>query len=241
MLYQPLRRILGRVSRIFPDLMLRIVEGRARFQKKLSGRVVAGREVHGLKHVNFAGKNAVGFGSHFAGEVTVGYATTIGAFNHLVGPVIIGNYCQFGPAAAIYGRDHPTRHVTMYFNQCLFEGRLKEHAIIAETRVGHDVWLGHGAVVLKGVRIGTGAVIGAGAIITKDVPNYAVAVGNPARVVRMRFDHEAIDLLMESQWWLKSVEELQPFEDLFHLDFQENRGRGIELLREMIKRRQVCR
>jgi acetyltransferase-like isoleucine patch superfamily enzyme len=234
--HQPFRRVLGKISRIFPDLMLRIVEGRARFQKKLSGKVVVGREVHGLKHVSFAGKNAVGFGSHFSGEVKVGYATTVGAFNHVVGPVSIGNYCQLGPAVAIYGREHSTRHVTTYFNQSLFEGRLKQNAITDETRIGHDVWLGHGAVVLKGVQIGSGSVIGAGAIVTKDVPSYAVAVGNPARVVRMRFDHELIDLLTESQWWLKSAEELQGFENLYHLDLLENRTNGIELLQEMIRK-----
>ena len=53
--------------------------------------------------------------------------------------------------------------------------------------LGHDVWIGHGVVVLPGVRIGSGAAIGAGSIVTKDVPPFAVVVGNPGRVLRMRF------------------------------------------------------
>jgi len=67
--------------------------------------------------------------------------------------------------------------------------------------IGHDVWIGHGAVVLPGRRIGTGAVVGAGAIVTRDVPDYAVAVGNPARIVKMRFSEEIAARLLALQWW----------------------------------------
>src|SRR5438045_9678033 len=102
-LYQPFRTALGGIARAFPNLILRIVEGRARFQKKLSGKVVLAREVQGLKSVSFAGQNAVGCGTHCAGGVTVGYATTIGPVNHLLAPSTIGTYCQPGPAVAFYG------------------------------------------------------------------------------------------------------------------------------------------
>jgi acetyltransferase-like isoleucine patch superfamily enzyme len=232
---QRVRKMLGSVRGALPSLILWIVEKRARFQRKLSGKVVVGREVQGLKHATFRGKNAVGSGAFFAGRISVGYATTIGASNYLVGPVTIGNYCQLGPAVAIYGTDHPTGQTTMYFNQNLFNGRLKQHAVIAETSVGHDVWIGHGAVLLKGVHIGNGAVIGAGAVVTRDVRDYAIAVGNPAQVLRMRFDEELIELLAQTKWWLKSTEELQPFEELFHLDLAKNREKGIALLRRMAR------
>lgn len=67
--------------------------------------------------------------------------------------------------------------------------------------IGHDVWIGHGVVILPGRKIGTGAVVGAGAIVTKDIPDYAVAVGNPARIVKMRFPEDIAARLLALAWW----------------------------------------
>jgi len=70
-----------------------------------------------------------------------------------------------------------------------------------ETVVGHDVWIGTEALVMPGVRIGHGAVIGARAVVTRDVPDYAVVAGNPARVVRRRFPEEVAARLVALAWW----------------------------------------
>jgi len=212
-------------------LVSRLVDSRLQFERKQSGKVVVGRDVKNLGQVSFAGNNAVGHGTFFAGEVNVGYASTIGSNCCLQGPVSIGNYCQIGPAVGIYGRDHPTRLVTTYFNQNLFQGRLKRHEQIAEVRIGHDVWLGHGAIILKGVEIGTGAVVGAGAVVTKDIPAYGIAVGNPARVIRMRFDEELVRTLLQAKWWLKTVKELEAAEELFHTDLTQHRESAIGQLK----------
>lgn len=67
--------------------------------------------------------------------------------------------------------------------------------------IGHDVWLGRNALILSGVNIGDGAVIGAGAVVVKDIPPYAIAAGNPARVIRYRFDRQQIAALEKIQWW----------------------------------------
>ena len=67
--------------------------------------------------------------------------------------------------------------------------------------LGHDVWIGHGAIVLPGVSIGTGAAVGAGTVVTKDVPPFAVVVGNPARLLRLRFPDHVIQSLLRIAWW----------------------------------------
>lgn len=75
--------------------------------------------------------------------------------------------------------------------------------------IGHDVWMGHNVIVLPGAKsIGDGAIVGAGSVVHSSVPPYAVVTGNPARVVRYRFSEKIIQELMESKWWLKSIDEL---------------------------------
>ena len=67
--------------------------------------------------------------------------------------------------------------------------------------VGNDVWIGYDALVLPGAKIGHGAIIGARSIVTGTIPPYAIAAGNPARVIRMRFDEQTVNLLLKLQWW----------------------------------------
>jgi acetyltransferase-like isoleucine patch superfamily enzyme len=83
-----------------------------------------------------------------------------------------------------------------------------------DVTIGHDVWLGSGCVILSGVTIGHGAVIAARAVVTKDVPAYAVVGGNPARIIRYRFDEATIARLLASRWWdlpRDQIQNLIPF------------------------------
>jgi virginiamycin A acetyltransferase len=70
-----------------------------------------------------------------------------------------------------------------------------------DTEIGHDVWLGFDAAILPGIKIGNGAVIGAKSVVTRDVPAYAVVGGNPAKVIRYRFDDATIAALQAIAWW----------------------------------------
>lgn len=78
-----------------------------------------------------------------------------------------------------------------------------------DTVVGNDVWIGQGATILPGVHIGDGAIIGLGSVVGRDVEPYTIVAGNPAKVVRKRFDDELIGLLQRLQWWNKGVDEIQ--------------------------------
>ena len=75
-----------------------------------------------------------------------------------------------------------------------------------DTVIGNDVWIGQNAVILPGVNIGDGAIIGANSVVGSDVDPYTSVAGNPARVLRKRFDDELIDLLLQFKWWDKNTE-----------------------------------
>ncbi len=74
--------------------------------------------------------------------------------------------------------------------------------------IGHDVWIGRGATIMSGIKIGNGAVIGAQAVIVKDVPPYAVVVGNPGKVIKYRFNKDIISKLKAIKWWYWSQDEI---------------------------------
>lgn len=125
----------------------------------------------------------------------------------------IGRYCSFAHGARVLTADHPLSHKSthgFFFNPDYGLCSTIEVRCIPKV-IGNDVWIGHNAVILKGAKcIGDGAVIGANAVVNKDVPPYAVVVGNPARIVQYRFSPDVIEELLQSRWWEKSVEELRP-------------------------------
>lgn len=96
--------------------------------------------------------------------------------------------------------------------------------------IGHDVWIGHGAIILPGITIGNGAAIGAGAIVTKDVPEFTIMAGVPAKPIRQRFPEEIRSQLNQIKWWHWSHEELKTrLADFRHLniaDFVVKYGNG---------------
>lgn len=124
--------------------------------------------------------------------------------------LVIGRYCAIatGTRFLMAGAEHPTMGVST-FPFTMFGGEWAERTLDivtgmpsrGDTVVGNDVWLGHGATVLPGVRIGDGAVVAAGAVVTADVPPYTIVGGNPARRIRQRFDDADVDRLLRAAWW----------------------------------------
>ena len=78
-----------------------------------------------------------------------------------------------------------------------------------DTVVGNDVWIGQHVTVMPGVHIGDGAIIGANSVVASDIPPYAVAAGNPCRVIRKRFDDEFIAYLLDLKWWDWDIEKIE--------------------------------
>ncbi len=121
----------------------------------------------------------------------------------------VGKYCSIAAHTRINPGNHPLDRVMLSHvsyrssayglgpdDPAFFEWRRS-----SPVTLGHDVWVGHAAIILPGVRIGTGAAIGAGTIVTQDVPPFAVVVGNPGRVLRLRFPAPVVEALHRIAWW----------------------------------------
>ena len=93
--------------------------------------------------------------------------------------------------------------------------------------MGNDVWIGQNVTVMPGVHIGNGAIIGTNATVASDIPPYSIAVGNPAKVIRRRFDDETIELLEQLAWWNRPIEEIDTLMPLLTLTDAEEMKKAI--------------
>ena len=126
--------------------------------------------------------------------------------------LIIGSFCSIADGVTfLLGGNHNTKAVTTYpLNALFMSDDLPWHESgKGQTIVGNDVWIGHGATILSGVRIGDGAVIAAGAVVTKEVQPYSIVAGNPAVVVSTRFDQNTIEHLLQLRWWDWPIEHIR--------------------------------
>ena len=123
--------------------------------------------------------------------------------------LIIGKFCAIGRGIEFImnGANHRMGSVTTYpFNIMghgweAFAPRLEELPLKGDTVVGNDVWIGQNVTVMPGIHIGDGAIIAANSVVTRDIPPYCVAGGNPCQVLRPRFDRELTEYLLELKWW----------------------------------------
>lgn len=135
-------------------------------------------------------------------------------FDFIGDRLVIGKFCSIAHGATFImnGGNHRTDWFTNYpfpiFGHGWEVAMPESWPYKGDTRIGHDVWIGHGAVFMPGVQVGDGAIVASRAVVTKDVPPYAVVGGNPARTIRRRFDDETIDLLLELRWWDWAVDEI---------------------------------
>lgn len=124
---------------------------------------------------------------------------------------VIGRYVSIGPGVRVFRRNHPTDRISLhpYFYNTRLGFTEAETVPPLPLTISDDVWIGANALLLPGCsRIGRGAVIGAGAVVTRDVPDYAVAAGNPARVIRSRLPADVQHVIQDSRWWMESRDRL---------------------------------
>jgi acetyltransferase-like isoleucine patch superfamily enzyme len=147
------------------------------------------------------------------GEIFIGAHSYMGAGGLVRKGVMIGRYCSLGRRISLAGARHRMDAASTFPSLYRAAGRpyteeerqtlgIKEKPARGErTVIGHDVWVGDGAVIMSGVTIGMGAIVGANAVVTRDIPPYGIAVGVPAKVIRSRFPEEIVRRLIDSKYW----------------------------------------
>ncbi len=129
--------------------------------------------------------------------------------------LIIGKFCQIaaGVEFVMNGANHQLNAATtypFYIFGCWNHDTPPESQmpLKGDTVIGNDVWIGQNSTILPGVHVGDGAVIGLNSTVSSDLEPYCVYAGNPARLIRRRFDAELTELLLRFKWWDKSIDEI---------------------------------
>lgn len=167
------------------------------------------------------GKNVKIYKPSFINKTEIGDYTYIST-NANISVTKIGKFCSIGPNLFCGWGIHPTNGIStspMYYSTRLQNGvsltdkdKIEERKLIT---IGNDVFIGANVTILDGITIGNGAIIGAGAVVTKDIPDYAIAVGCPIMIIRYRFNDDQIAALKKIQWWKFDEDKLQDVEKLF--------------------------
>ena len=139
-------------------------------------------------------------------------------FDFIGDKLIIGKFCQIasGVRFIMNGGNHAMDGVSTYPFKML--GKAWAEASLngvnrGNTEIGNDVWIGNSATIMPGIKIGHGAIIATNAVVTKDVEAYSIVGGNPATLIRKRFDNQTIEFLLNLTWWDWSVEKITTYLD----------------------------
>lgn len=182
------------------------------FDMKAGSFMYVGRYTYGIRHMNV---------------ITFGQGAS----------VIIGQFCSIANCTIMLGGEHPTNVISTWpFAHPMFSEEFGSEAQWGKRTkgnvvIGNDVWIGNFATIMSGIKIGNGAVIAANAHVVKDVPDYAIVGGNPAKVIKYRFSDEIITLLNQLAWWNMPEEKIKEFSAILY-----NHEPTKELLIDLIKK-----
>jgi len=151
----------------------------------------------------FAGEEiSVMKGSFVSPDSSIGAYSYIG-FNCHITRTSIGRYVSIANDVAVGPGEHATTSIS---TSSIFYENPYQQLTEFPCSIGHDAWIGAGAIIRRGVSVGIGAVVGANSFVNQDVPPFAIVAGSPARLLGYRFDKESIDVILHSRWWECSID-----------------------------------
>ncbi|MCC8089249.1 MAG: CatB-related O-acetyltransferase [Rikenellaceae bacterium] len=202
-------------------LIRKITVFMARIIRRIGGSGWLMRTIHVKIFHNTIGEYVKFHGVCKISGSSVGSYTYFGG-NASVNNTHIGKFCSIGPNFISGWGIHPVDGLStspMFYSTAKQNGitltnrnKVEEHLPI---NIGNDVFIGANVMILDGVNIGNGAVIGAGSVVTKDIPDYAITGGVPAKIIRYRFSEENISKLNSIKWWDFPEEKLKSVEKYF--------------------------
>jgi acetyltransferase-like isoleucine patch superfamily enzyme len=170
-----------------------------------------------------------------------------GVYGGRVGYAKIGRYCSIAPNVDIGADQHPIDWLTssmvayvpnlhQWSSQLGYPiMKLPKFVSNAQVIIGNDVWIGNGAFIKSGVKIGNGAIVAAQAVVVKDVPDYAIVGGNPAKIIKYRFSEPTIKLLLELEWWDYNIYDFS----IDTINNFKNISQAIDSINNLIKSRAI--
>jgi acetyltransferase-like isoleucine patch superfamily enzyme len=170
-------------------------------------------------YLAYRSENLIKAGRLILGKGTYG-SPIIDEYKGSEAKVTIGNYTSIGPNVRIItGGMHPTKSISQYpiRSRLNLPGKYTDGNPYSngDITIGSDVWIGTGVTILSGVRIGNGAIIGSCSLVTKDIPDFAIAMGSPAKYKKFRFTPNQISALNNIGWWNWEIEKIcEEVEDL---------------------------
>ncbi len=198
---------------------------------KMNSRKTKIKSIHFNIDTIFGKYCFIGKGTYILSNVKIGdfsYFNTDSGNIYINSNVEIGKFCSISSGVIIGAGNHDYKSLTTHpilYNDYYINLINKNNKGLSKkglfdndkkTIIGNDVWIGLNANIKRGIKVGNGAVIGMGAIVTKDVPDYAIVVGVPAKIIGYRFKEEDINFLNKTKWWNSNYSFLAENIDCFY-------------------------